>query len=176
MAIVTSTAPSAPAAAAVVLVLLPVALRGVVGALLLPVALLLPAVARLLPVAPALGLPIAAALRTTTITSRGVAGGRLLAVARVGRLLSVRLRTLASTIATSGAIALWSRLSPVACVLGLAIGRAVAALAITGRVRGLAVATVTLLSIGLVALLGIALPRLGRVCPIALGGLLGIVV
>ena len=62
----TSAAASA-AAATVVLVLLPVALGRVI-ALLLSVALLLPTIARLLAVASTRGLPIAAALRTATVT------------------------------------------------------------------------------------------------------------
>lgn len=74
--------------------------------MLLSVALLLSAIARLLPVAPALGLPIAAALRAATVTSRGVARSRLLAIAGVGRLLPVRLRTLTAAIAAGGAVAL----------------------------------------------------------------------
>ena len=62
----TSATPSA-ATATVVLVLLPIALRRVI-ALLLSIALLLPTIARLLAVASTLGLPIAAALRTATVT------------------------------------------------------------------------------------------------------------
>ena len=50
----------------------------------------------------------------------------------------------------------------------------VAALAIAQSVCRLAVATITLLPIRLIALLGVALPRLSWVGPIALGCLLGI--
>ena len=52
-------------------------------------------------------------------------------------------------------------------VLGLSIRTTVAALAIARSVRRLAVATVTLLPVGLTALLGVALPRLSWVGPIA---------
>ena len=57
----TSATPSAAATTTAVLVLLPVALRR-------GIALLLPTIARLLAIASTLGLPIAAALRTATVT------------------------------------------------------------------------------------------------------------
>lgn len=66
--LLTSPASTTPSAAAVVLVLLSVALRGVIGARLLSIALLLAAIARLGPIASTLGLPIATALRTATVT------------------------------------------------------------------------------------------------------------
>jgi len=83
LAIVTSTA-------TVVLVLLSIALRGIIGALLLSIALLLSTIGRLLAIAPTLGLPVAAALRSTTITSRGAARSWLLAIARIRGLLPIR--------------------------------------------------------------------------------------
>lgn len=89
MAVAPSATPSTTSAATVVLVLLSVALRGIIGALLLSIALLLSAIARLLAIAPTLGLPIAAALRTAAVTAGGVAGSWLLSIARVRRLLPI---------------------------------------------------------------------------------------
>lgn len=51
--------------------------------------------------------------------------------------------------------------------LGLAVGGAVAVLAVGGGVGGLAVAAVALLAVGLAALLRVALPRRGGVRPVA---------